>query len=58
MTTDLVTRLDSKTGEIVQYLLPRSTNIRRVFLDETGPRPVFWAGNNNGASIVKVETLD
>jgi streptogramin lyase len=58
MFTDLVTRLDTKTGQMVQYLLPRSTNIRRVFLDETGPRPVFWVGSNNGASIVKLETLD
>ena len=58
MFTDLVTRLDSKSGEMVQYLLPRSTNIRRVFLDETGPKPVFWVGSNNGGSIVKVETLD
>ena len=38
MFTDLVTRLDTKTGEMVQYLLPRTTNIRRVFVDETGPR--------------------
>jgi streptogramin lyase len=58
MFTDLVTRLDTKTGQMVQYLLPRSTNIRRVFLDETGPRPVFWVGSNNGASIVKLEMLD
>ncbi len=58
MFTDLVTRLDSKSGQMVQYLLPRSTNIRRVFLDETGPTPVFWVGSNNGASIVKLETLD
>lgn len=58
MFTDLVTRLDSKSGEMVQYLLPRSTNIRRVFVEETGSKPVLWVGSNNGASIVKVETLD
>jgi streptogramin lyase len=58
MFTDLVTRLDTKSGEMTQYLLPRSTNIRRVFIDETGPKPVFWVGSNNGASIVKLETLD
>jgi streptogramin lyase len=58
MFTDLVTRLDPKSGAMVQYLLPRSTNIRRVFVDDTTPRPVLWVGNNNGASIVKVETLD
>jgi streptogramin lyase len=58
MFTDLVTRLDTKSGEMTQYLLPRSTNIRRVFVDESGPRNVFWVGNNNGASIVKVEPQD
>ena len=58
MFNDLVTRLDTKTGQVTQYLLPRSTNIRRVFVDESGPRNVLWVGSNNGASIVKVETMD
>ena len=55
----MVQRLETKTGEITEYLLPRPTNIRRVFLQEgVGPRPVLWVGSNHGASIVKVETLD
>jgi hypothetical protein len=58
MTTDRVANLDIKTGAFVEYLLPRSTNIRRVFVDNTAPRPVLWVGNNHGASIVKVETLE
>jgi virginiamycin B lyase len=58
MHTDLVTRLDPKTDTMVQYLLPRTTNIRRVFVEETGPRPVLWVGSNHGASIVRVEPLD
>jgi streptogramin lyase len=58
MFNDLVTRLDTKTGTMTQFLLPRSTNIRRVFVDETGPRHVLWVGSNNGASIVKVEPMD
>jgi streptogramin lyase len=58
MLNDQVARLDTKTGEFVEYLLPRSTNIRRVFVVDNGPRPVFWAGSNHGASIVKVEPLD
>ena len=53
MLTDQVSRLDTKTDEITEYLLPRSTNIRRVFVDETGPRPVLWIGNNHGAAIVQ-----
>jgi streptogramin lyase len=58
MTTDRILRLDPKTGKMDEYLLPRSTNIRRVFVDERGAKPVLWIGNNHGASIVKVEPLD
>ncbi len=58
MHTDLVTRLFPDSGDMVQYLLPRTTNIRRVFVEDTGPRPVLWVGSNHGASIVRVETLD
>jgi streptogramin lyase len=58
MLSDQVERLDTKTDEIVEYLLPHSTNIRRVFVDENGPRPVLWVGSNHGAAIVKVEPLD
>jgi hypothetical protein len=29
-----------------------------VFVDDKGPRPVFWVGSNHGASIVKLEPLD
>ena len=58
MLTDRVSRLDLSTGHVVDYLLPRSTNIRRVFVDDAGQRPVFWVGSNHGASIIKVEPLD
>ena len=57
MTTDRVARLDTRTDRFVEYLLPRSTNIRRVFVDDTTTPPTFWVGNNHGASIVKLETL-
>jgi streptogramin lyase len=58
MLTDRVSRLDTATGQAVDYLLPRTTNIRRVFVDQTGERPVLWVGSNHGASIIKVEPLD
>jgi hypothetical protein len=53
-----VARLNPKTNEIVEYLLPRTTDIRRIFVQETGPRPVLSVGKNHGATIVKVEPLD
>jgi virginiamycin B lyase len=43
---------------VVDYLLPRTTNIRRVFVDDAGARPVLWVGSNHGSTIVKVEPLN
>jgi len=58
MITDQVTRLDTKSGQLVDYLLPRPTNIRRVYVDNSTTPVTFWVGSNHGASIVKLETLD
>ena len=58
MSNDRVSRLDVKTGQYVEYQLPRPTNIRRVFIDERPAVGVLWIGSNHGASIVKVEPLD
>jgi streptogramin lyase len=57
MNNDRVVRLDTRTGTIVEYLLPSPTNIRRVHVDDRTSPPAFWAGNNLGASLVKVEPL-
>jgi hypothetical protein len=43
---------------MVQYLLPRETNIRRVHVDSSTTPVTFWVGSNHGASIIKLEPLD
>jgi virginiamycin B lyase len=58
MVTDFVTRVDTKSGESVNYLLPRHTNIRRVYIDNSTTPVTFWVGSNHGASIVKLEPLE
>jgi virginiamycin B lyase len=58
MTTDQILRLDTKTGQFTEYLLPRSTNVRRVFVDNATTPVTFWVGSNHGASIIKLEPLD
>ena len=58
MLSDRISRVDTKSGEITDYLLPRQTNIRRVFVDNATNPVTFWVGNNEGASIVKLEPLD
>jgi hypothetical protein len=39
-------------------MLPRPTNIRRVFVDNSTTPPTFWVGSNHGASVIKLEPLD
>ena len=58
MTTDRVVRVDPKTNTTVEYMLPKDTNIRRVFVDNTTNPVTFWTGSNHGASIVKLEPQD
>jgi virginiamycin B lyase len=50
-------RLNTKTEEFIEYLLPRTTNIRRVNVDNSTNPPTFWVGNNHGAAIMKIEPL-
>jgi virginiamycin B lyase len=58
MASDRVLRLDPQSGNSVEYLLPRSTNLRRVFVDNLTTPVTFWAGNNHGAEILRLEPLD
>jgi streptogramin lyase len=58
MSDDRVTRFDPKTGRTTQYQFPSSTNVRRVWIDNTTTPVTFWVGGNHTASIVKVEPLD
>jgi hypothetical protein len=43
MANDHVSRLNVKTGEVVDYLLPSETNIRRVDVDKTTPLSQLWS---------------
>jgi hypothetical protein len=47
-----------KTGQFTEYLLPRQTNIRRVFVDNSTTPVTFWVGNNESASIIKLEPFN
>jgi virginiamycin B lyase len=58
MHTDRVVRLDPKTGNAVQYLMPSDTNMRTVFVDNSTTPVTFWVGSNHDHRIVKVEPLD
>ena len=50
MLTDRVSRLDIKSGQYTEYMLPRPTNIRRVYMDDSKPSLfTLWIGSNHGA---------
>jgi streptogramin lyase len=59
MTSEVILRLDPKSGQFNQYLLPRlGVNVRRVEVDDSGSRPIFWVGENHQGKIAKVEPLN
>jgi virginiamycin B lyase len=58
MNADTIVRIDTRTGQSVGYLLPESTNIRRVTVDNSTTPVTFWVGNNHRGKIIKLEPLD
>jgi streptogramin lyase len=58
MQTDRAIRLDPKTGQTVEYLMPSDTNMRSLSIDNSTPIPTFWTGSNHAHALVKVEPLD
>jgi virginiamycin B lyase len=58
MASDRVLRFDPPSGRSVEYLLPRPANVRRVFVDNSTDPVTFWAGNNHGAAIIRLEPLE
>ena len=58
MSTDRVVRLNPKTGEADQYLMPSDTNMRTVAIDNSTTPVTFWVGSNHDHALVKVEPQD
>jgi len=57
MSTDRVVRMNPKTGQTDQYLMPSDTNMRTVYVDNTTSPASFWIGGNYGHAIVHIEPL-
>jgi virginiamycin B lyase len=58
MTNDYVARVNTKTDEVTMYLLPGTTNIRRVDVDNNTSPPSFWVGDNLEGTLIRVEPLE
>jgi virginiamycin B lyase len=51
-------RVDPKTGETAQFLMPSDTNMRTVAIDNRTTPVSFWVGSNHDHALVKVEPLE
>jgi len=58
MATDRVVRMDPKSGDTEQYLMPSETNMRTLYIDNSTTPVSFWVGSNHAHALVKVEPLD
>jgi hypothetical protein len=59
MVTDLVTRLDPKSGDMTQFLLPQlDVNIRALDVDNLTNPPSLLVGENHHAKIAIVTPLE
>ncbi|HTP81574.1 MAG TPA: hypothetical protein VMQ11_01440, partial [Alphaproteobacteria bacterium] len=58
MSTDRVVRVNPKTGQAQQYLMPSDTNMRTVAIDNRTNPVTFWVGSNHDHRLVRVEPLD
>ena len=47
MSSDRVLRFDPQSGAATEYLLPRPTNVRRVFVDDKAQPPSIWIGRQS-----------
>lgn len=58
LSSDRLLRFNPKTGQYIEYLLPRYTDARRISLDYSNGKMAIWLPNKNRASIIKIEPLD
>jgi virginiamycin B lyase len=58
MSADRIVRLNPKTGQFAVYMLPVPSNIRHMFVDDSGSRPVLWIGDQHNGSVTRMEPLN
>ena len=56
--TERVSRLDTATGEVIEYLMPTDFDSKKITIDPTTDRPVVWMANTRNARIIRVEPLE
>jgi streptogramin lyase len=53
--TDRVARLDPKTGEIIEYLMPTELDSKKI---SVAPNGDVWMANMRTARVLRIQPLD
>ena len=56
--SDRLSRLDPKTGNVVEYLMPTEFDTKKIVMDPSTNRVVLWMANTRNARVLRVEPLD
>jgi streptogramin lyase len=56
--SDRLLRLNEKSGEIVQYLMPTYYDARKVGMDPSPDHTTVWLPNKNTSQFIRVQPLD
>lgn len=56
--SERVMRLDPKTGEVIEYVVPTDFDSKEIVHDPTARRVTLWMANTRNARLLKVEPLD
>lgn len=56
--SERVIRLNPKTGEVVEYLMPTQFDSKKISVHPRKDRTEIWMANTRNARLVKLEPLD
>ena len=55
--SERVLRLDSETGEVIEYQMPTNFDSKKILYDPTDPDTV-WMANTREGRLIRLEPLD
>jgi streptogramin lyase len=59
VSTDLILRLDPRTGQFIEYMLPTvNANIRHIDVDNSSNPIAVWVAEVHHGKISKIKPLD
>ena len=56
--TERLSRLDPRTGEVIEYQMPTDFDSKKIAHDPTSDRSTLWMANTRNARVIRVEPLD